>query len=204
MTHQRSSPTGSRLSQTLAELDDHPEEQLHLGDVLDRTHHAGFGFLCAFLALLAIPPIGVSMPFGIAIAFLGAQMVVGRETPWLPGFLRRRRVPPRGLHWLAEGVARWTSRLERWIRPRLPRMNRPPPIGLALVFQGVGLALPLPIPGSNWLFILPILIYAFGLLEDDGLFILTGHLLTMALAVAAFFSAQFAKDAIASLIAWLH
>ena len=39
----------------------------------------------------------------------------------------------------------------------------------------LGLALPLPIPGSNLIFIVPIVLYAIGLLEDDGLLIVLGH-----------------------------
>jgi hypothetical protein len=204
MTRQDSPSPGFRLSRVLAELDVPPEVDLHLGEVIDRTHHAGFGDLCAFLALRAIPPIGVSVPFGIAIAVLGSQMLTGRATPWLPAFLRRRRVPPRGLRWLAERLARWTSRLERLIRPRYPGLIHPGLIGMALMFQGLGLALPLPIPGSNWLFIVPILVYAFGLLEDDGLLCLAGHLLTAILLVSAFFSAHFARDAITSVLHWFH
>ncbi len=170
-----------RLSIVLAELDDPsepggPPPVLTLGDVLDRTAHAGFGFLLAFLALVSIPFVGLALPFGLAIAFLGAQMLVGRSHPWLPGFLRRRVVPNRALRWLAEKLARFTARVEKLVKPRQRWIVRGPAIGLGVIMQGIGLALPLPIPGSNLIFVVPILIYAVGLLEDDGVWVAIAHL----------------------------
>ena len=170
---------GHRLSTVLAELDDPGGTAAPtLGEIIDRTAHAGFGFLCAFLALVSIPFFGLSAPFGLAVAVLGAQMLVGRRQPWLPGFLRRRRIPARALRWLSGKLARFTARLERLVRPRLSFLASGPLMGLSLIVQGIGLALPIPIPGSNWLFVVPILIYAIGLLEADGALVVVGHMAT--------------------------
>jgi len=170
-----------RLSSILAQFDDHPDEQLPLGTVLDATRHAGFGFLIGFIAILAVPVPGLGGPFGLAVACLGVQLAAGREHPWLPGILRRRSVSLRMRRWLAAKVARATTWMEKVIRERWPFFTGPrawPLVGIGLVVQGVGLALPLPIPGSNLLFIVPIVIYAIGLLEDDGLLLALGHVAT--------------------------
>ncbi|MBP7934431.1 MAG: exopolysaccharide biosynthesis protein [Phycisphaerae bacterium] len=154
---------------------------LTLGDIIDRTAHAGFGFLTAFLALVAIPFTGLSLPFGLAIAFLGIQMVAGKDRPWLPRRLRRRVVAMSTIDWIGRKVTRWTHGLERLIRPRLVWFARGPfwtLVGIGLILQGIGLAFPIPIPASNWAFIVPILIYGIGLLEDDGALILAGHIIT--------------------------
>ena len=171
-----------QLSTILAQLDDHPEEDLPLGKVLDATRHAGFGFLIGFMGILAVPVPGLGLPFGLAVAFLGIQLGVGRPYPWLPGFLRRRRVSLRTRRWLAEKLARATGWMERIVKPRWPFLFRRgvwPLCGLGLFFQGVGLALPLPIPGSNLVFIAPIVVYAIGLLEDDGVLLALGHAATL-------------------------
>lgn len=155
---------------------------LTLGDIIDRTAHAGFGFLAAFLALVAIPFSGLSLPFGLAIAFLGVQMVAQKSHPWLPGRLRRRLVAMSTIDWISRKVTRWTSGLERVIRPRLIWFARGPfwtLVGVGLVLQGIGLALPIPIPATNLLFIFPILTYGIGLLEDDGALLLAGHTITV-------------------------
>ncbi len=171
-----------RLSTILAELDDDPTADLQLGAVLDATHHAGFGFLIAFLAILSCSVPGVGVPFGLAIALLGMQIAAGYEQPWLPKRLRRHVVSWRTRRWLAEKLARGTGWVEKVIYPRWPFFFRReiwPLCGLGLLVQGVGLALPLPIPGSNLMFAAPIAAYAFGLLEDDGCLLAIGHAATV-------------------------
>jgi hypothetical protein len=154
-----------------------------VNEILDRTRCAGFGFIVALLALVAIPFMGLSTPFGLAIALLGGQMIAGRARPWLPRRVRGRRVSMASLLWLGQRVARWTAGLERVIRPRFSFLTEGPfwtVCGVAITLQGLGLALPLPIPGSNWIFIIPIIIYGIGLLESDGLLIMVCHTITLA------------------------
>jgi len=150
-----------------------------VGELVDRAAEAGFGFLIGILALIAIPFFGLSTPFGLAIALIGAQLAVGKQRPWLPGGARRRhlsmsmldrvlRLFSKRLRWLAHSTRR---RYEVLITPRL--------IGLAITLLGLGLALPLPIPGSNMIFIVPIIIYSIALLERDGLWTALGHVGTL-------------------------
>jgi hypothetical protein len=153
-----------------------------IGEILDRTRQAGFGFIAALLALIAIPFVGLSTPFGLAIAFVGLQMIAGSARPWLPRRIRRHLVTMDALRWLGERLARWTSGLERVIRPRFTFVIAGPfwnACGVGILIQGLALALPLPIPGSNWVFVVPILLYGIGLLESDGLLIMVCHTLTL-------------------------
>jgi hypothetical protein len=95
--------------------------------------------------------------------------------------LRRRVVSVRTLEWLSQRVTRWTRGLERWIRPRWTVLARGPfwvLVGIGLFIQGLGLAIPSPLPGSNGIFAIAIVLYGIGLLEDDGLLILIGHIMT--------------------------
>jgi hypothetical protein len=155
---------------------------LTVGEIIDRTSHAGFGFLLGFLALISIPFFGLSTPFGLAIAFVAGQMALGRKRPWLPRNIRRRHVSLVTLNWLSTRVARWTAGLEKAIRPRLGLFVRGPfwiACGAAIMIQGLGLALPMPLPGSNWIFVFPVMVYGIGLLEDDGVLIMAGHAITI-------------------------
>jgi hypothetical protein len=202
-------PRQLRLSSVLQHLDDAvapgaDAPVLTLGEVVDRTAHAGFGFLLAFLALISIPFVGLSLPFGLAVAFLAAQMLVGKSHPWLPGFLRRRRVPPGALRWLANKLARFAARVEKLVKPRQRWIVSGPVIGLALVFQGIGLALPLVVPGSNWLFIAPIFIYALGLLEDDGVWVAVGHMATLVQIVLGMIFASAVSAAFERVASWFQ
>jgi hypothetical protein len=150
-------------------------DELTLGELVDRAAEGGFGFLVGVLTLIAIPFVGLSTPFGLAIALLGAQLALGRNQPWLPRRARRRelsmtmldrvlRLLARRTRWLAKATRR---RWERWVAPRA--------VGCGIVVLALGLALPLPIPGSNLIFLIPLFIYAVGVLERDGLWIAVGH-----------------------------
>ena len=153
---------------------------LSIGEILDRTQHAGFGFVVALLALVSIPLVGLTIPVGVAVAAAGAQMMAGLSQPWLPRFIRRRRITAVTLESLSRRTAHWTAKLTRVIRPRLPWLTAGPfwtLCGAGLVIQG--LSLTLPIPGADWLFVVPIVLYGVGLLEGDGLLILVCHLVTL-------------------------
>jgi hypothetical protein len=176
-------PRRLRLDELLRELGAHDGadapprvETITVGELVDKAAEAGFGFLVGVLTLIAIPFFGLSTPFGLAIALVGVQLVIGRERPWLPKRARARKLSmhmlDRALALLAKRPARWLgkSTKRRWellIRPRL--------VGLGIVLLALGLALPLPIPGSNMIFLAPLFIYAVGLLERDGLWIVIAH-----------------------------
>ncbi len=148
---------------------------LTVGELVDLASEAGFGFLIGVLALIAIPFFGLSTPFGLAIALIGAQLMTGRARPWLPARARRRHLSMAMLDRVAGMLERRTRWLARSTRRRWEAVIMPRLIGLGVVVLALGLALPLPIPGSNMVFLAPLLIYAIGLLERDGVWIAVGH-----------------------------
>lgn len=181
-------PTGRRGKRRLREKLHRPRKRhrvrvrsnITIGEIIARTRHAGFGFLVALIGLLACMPY-ISMIFGLVIAFLGGQMLVGLNQPWVPRRVREHAVAMTTLSWINANLVRWTSWLEKFIKPRWTMLSRGPfwpLLGVGILLQGIGLALPFPIPGSNWVFVIPILFYSVGLLEDDGLLILLAHLVT--------------------------
>lgn len=179
---------------------------LTLAEILDATAGAGFGFVIALLALTGIPFVGLSTPFGLSIAFVGAQLLLGRTRPWLPQRIRAVRLSVAAL----DRIARWLGKGTRWMAPLVRQRLRPltgaaglAPIGLGLVILGIGLALPLPIPGSNLVFIVPILVYALGLLERDGVLVLAAHLMTAAHIALAILAWAVVTEALSPVARWL-
>jgi hypothetical protein len=148
---------------------------LTVGELVDLASEAGFGFVIGILALIAIPFFGLSTPFGLAIALIGSQLMLGRPRPWLPARARRRTLSMAMLDRVAGLLERRTRWLARSTRRRWEPVIMPRLIGLGVVLLALGLALPLPIPGSNLVFLAPLIIYAIGLLERDGLWIAIGH-----------------------------
>jgi hypothetical protein len=154
-------------------------EVITVGELVDRSAEAGFGFLIGVLTLIAIPFFGLSTPFGLAIALGGMQLALGMRRPWLPQRARRRQLSMAMLDRVLALLSRRTRWLSRSTRRRWERLLMPRLVGLGIVLLGLGLALPLPIPGSNMIFLIPLFVYAVGLLERDGIWVLLGHVGTL-------------------------
>lgn len=179
-------PPRLRLDELLRELGAHDgdsppprADDLTVGALVDKAAESGFGFLIGVLTLIAIPFVGLSTPFGLAIALLGAQLMIGRRHPWLPGRARRRALQMAMLDRVLRLLARRTRWLTRLSRRRWELLIQPRLIGLGVVLLALGLALPLPIPGSNLVFLIPLFTYSLGILERDGVWIVLGHVGTL-------------------------
>ena len=150
-------------------------EPITVGQLVDKAADSGFGFLVGVLALIAIPFFGMSTPFGLAIALIGAQMMIGRDTPWLPRRARKRALRMTMLDRVLGMLTRRSRWLARSTRPRWDSLVSTRLVGFGIFLLALGLALPLPIPGSNLIFLVPIFIYAIGILERDGAWIAIAH-----------------------------
>lgn len=128
--------------------------------------------------LTPVPMLGLSVPFGLAIAGIGIGIALGRE-PWLPQRLRSLRCPPGFFARVFAAAARLLARLRAWVRPRGAWMAEQPWTrwlsGGIIAASGVLLALPLPVPFSNALPAWAILLTAAGLAQRDGLALLAGQ-----------------------------
>jgi hypothetical protein len=203
-------PRRLRLSELLEELGaiDHDQGAADraprtIGELVDKAAEAGFGFLIGILVLIAIPFFGLSTPFGLAIALMGLQMMIGRVRPWLPKRARRRELSMAMLDRVAGLLARRTRWLVKATRRRWEGLIRPRVIGFGIFVLAFGLALPLPIPGSNWVFLIPLFIYAVGLLERDGVWILIGHIAMLVDVVLVYFFIDVVMSVLARVWAWI-
>ena len=150
-------------------------DHLTVGELVDKAAEAGFGFLVGILTLIAIPYFGLSTPFGLAIALVGVQMIIGRTKPWLPKRARKRELSMTMLDKVAGILARRTKWIAKSTKRRWEWSISTRLVGVGITLLALGLALPLPIPGSNLIFLIPIFIYAIGVLERDGVWIVVGH-----------------------------
>lgn len=147
-------------------------EHLQLGDLFAGLGKRSFGmllFVSTLPAFIPIPGLAGALS-GPLVVLVGLQLLVGLRRPWLPGFIARRGPRRSSMVRFRDRLAPWLARLERVVSPRLPALldHRLASLmsGLQLVVLGVLLLLPLPF--TNILFGVLLLLFALALLERDG------------------------------------
>src|SRR5262245_55642723 len=121
MTHEPA-PERVTFSQELAALVEHfAERPVRVSELLEATHGRGYNLLLVFVSLPFLAPLplpGLSVPFGLLVAIIGARLALGQE-PWLPQKLLRHELPPGFLLKLLKAASRLVKFLEKILRPRL-------------------------------------------------------------------------------------
>ena len=161
-----------------------PSARITPNDLLLHTEGRGLYVVIVVLALpfLTPIPIGLSLPFGLIIAALSIRLL-GGKTVTLPNWLGGREIPPRVRQLILGGGVRSLRWIEKWIRPRRSAWMgwaavRSAHAGL-LIFMALVLALPLPIPLTNTFPALAIILISLSMMEEDGVAIFLGYLMTL-------------------------
>ncbi|MCV3271010.1 exopolysaccharide biosynthesis protein [Roseobacter sinensis] len=176
-----------------------PGSAVSLAWILGQLHERAFGLFLLVLALPCCIPFlyGIPQIVALPLMFVSAQILMGRETPWLPERLATRTVAVDGLRNLARRAGPWLRQIEAFSRPRQTQLTRAPLdrfVGLALVLFSASILV--PIPGTNTVPGFAVVLVSMGLLQRDGLLVILGTLL----GTAWIASLIFAGATLASLI----
>lgn len=130
-----------------------------------------------------IPLIGLSTPFGFALMIFGLRIAL-RKRPWLPRRLLTRQIPYPTLHRIIGVTLKAAYYMEKILHPRLTFFHHWASFavvnGLIITLNAFFLMLPLPIPFTNTLPALSIVMLAAGMMEEDGAAIVGGYLIAVA------------------------
>lgn len=177
---------GRSITQLLLELTNnkHPEKEITYEKILKTLGDQAFGMVLLFFSLPGALPFsaipGVSLIFSIPIVIFAFQMLVGRETLWLPKFLARRTVRQETLNKFIHKTRPYLSKIEYFLKPRFAFMtNRFMEILNALVILCLAFLLMLPIPFSNFILGLLLVFFSLGLTAKDGFLLVIAHMGTI-------------------------
>lgn len=160
-----------------------PDKGLSLGEFVDALGERAFGIILFAMALpISIPFLyGVPQIMAVPMMALSAQMMLGREEPWLPGKFKQRQIDKAGLDRMATGGRKWFGWLEALARPRLTFLSGPTAERVVgLVFMIFCASILVPLPATNTTPGIALAIAALGLLTRDGLLVLAGLVLGLA------------------------
>ncbi|MCC5639615.1 exopolysaccharide biosynthesis protein [Nostoc sp. CHAB 5844] len=167
------------IKSLLQRLSDH---HLTLGDIFAETTERGFSLVIALLVLpflFPMPP-GLAGPFGAACLLVSVQMIFGRRSPWLPKQIARYKFPRPFAQLLLKNLQRFTKILEKITRPRWKTIARNPLTWRlnGLCISWLTILLMLPIPLTNPIPTVGILLLVVATMESDGLLICIGYIIT--------------------------
>jgi hypothetical protein len=178
------SPEGAPLAEPDAEL----------GVIVDRLDERAFGLLLLLLALPCAPPFVYVLPQIVALPMLalGAQMAAGRQSPWFPAAVRRRRLPLKEFTKVLDFCERYVRWFETIARPRLPAVTGRTGARIAGALVMVpALSVLAPFPGTNTVPGIGIAITSLGLIQRDGLLVILGLMIGLGWVAAFLFVAVF-------------
>ncbi len=156
-------------------------ERVSVEDIVEAIGDDAFPALLLVPALIIVSPAsaipGLSSVGGLIMALISAQMVFGRKSLWLPGFLYRRTIARDRLDGAVAFLRRPAAFLDRVTRKRLsfltagPLRRLPPLICLcaALIIPFFEL-----VPMSSTTIASAITLFALALLTRDGLVLILG------------------------------
>lgn len=173
--------SGEYLSKRLRDLAaDACDQELTIAGLVEKLEGRVYTLLLALLSLPFCQPIalpGLSTPFGLVIALLGMRFAL-RQKPWLPAYLLSTPIPSRFLPKILTGSAKLLSWIEKFLHPRgvfvFEFRFTQVAAGVIIFACGLLLLLPLPVPFSNLLPALTVVLVAASISEKDALMLVVG------------------------------
>src|SRR6478672_1699392 len=158
-------------------------QPLTLGDILAQTSERGFSLVMGLLVLpflFPMPP-GLTGILGSGCFLLAMQMALGRRSPWLPKQIANFKFPRWFILRLLSNLQRVTRIVEKFTRRRLITVAENPQVwrlnGLCMAWLAILLIS--PIPFTNPLPTIGILLFVVATLESDGLLMCISYGLTI-------------------------
>ena len=163
-----------KLSESFSLLSQNTDKTIRLTDIFLAVEERGFGLLLLLLSLpsaLPLPAVGYSTPFGVLTIIVGAQMLLGRKSIWLPKNTKRIKIKHSLAHKMLHAAETFFSKIEWMVKPRLSwwdtRMGH---ALIAVLVIVMGFLMSLPIPTTNTAPAMIVFLVGIGLCEKDGLF----------------------------------
>jgi hypothetical protein len=165
-------------------------DRVALAVMVGAMQKRSFPVLLLLPALLLVSPLsaipGATTVFGLTIAALLAQYLLGRSQIWLPQFILRKSFHAARLERAIDWLHRPVGRLEILLRPRMGWVfSRPLALVPVVLVLAAALCAPLMevIPGSGTSVGAAICMFCAGLLARDGVFVVLGAGLAAALPI---------------------
>ncbi len=151
-------------------------ETIPLRVIADAFAERTYGLLLIILGLIsALPVPGSGTVAGGPLLLVAGQLAIGLHRPWLPRWLLNKEIDRRAFARAIEKAMPTLKKVEAICRPRLVglfafRIERL----LGLFMCLLALSVLIPLPGSNLLPALSVVLMSIALIEEDGFVLVAG------------------------------
>ncbi len=172
-------------------LEKSKKERVSVLTLLTALSGKGRILLLIFLSLSFGQIPGISIFFGVIVCYLGLRIALGSKFIWLPQCLLNKKIPSyvlirsiRQILHLLKFMSKWSSPRYAWAsHNNVTRVIS----GLTISFIGLAFALSPPVPLAGFLAFFAIFSISIGLLNDDGIYMIAGHIFAIVYFVLTFF-----------------
>ena len=157
-------------------VDDNHGDYLSFLEIKMALHERGFGLLMLFFALpLALVPPGLTAIPAIPLIIFSIQMIKGMDSPWLPKWVAKKTIKRSTIATIIEKAAPYLRKIEKLMRPRFSFASSHSGervVGFFSLVFSISILIPLPL--TNLIPSIGILLMSLGLLSKDGIPIIAG------------------------------
>lgn len=155
-----------------AVIDTAPGETISIREIVEAFGERAFGFVIILFSLpncIPAPP-GMNSVFGLPVLLFAFQLALGFKKPWLPRRIMDKAFRISTFRKIIDIAEPKLGRVERVLRPRHTALFGARGDRLIGVFAIVlALCVIVPLPGTNWVPSIALVILSMAIMQEDGL-----------------------------------
>jgi hypothetical protein len=149
-----------------------PGDMISVREIIEAFGERAFGFVIILFSLpncIPAPP-GMNSVFGIPVLLFAVQLALGFKKPWLPRRVLDKRFRVATFRKIIDAAEPKLRRVENLLRPRHTALFGPRGDRLIGVFAVIlAICVIVPLPGTNWVPSIALVILSMAILQEDGL-----------------------------------
>ena len=155
-----------------AVIDTAPGDSISIREIVEAFGERAFGFVIILFSLpncIPAPP-GMNSIFGLPVLLFACQLALGFKKPWLPKKVMDKTFKVTTFRKIIDKAEPKLRRIENICRPRHTALFGPRGDRLIGVFAIIlALCVIVPLPGTNWVPSIALVILSIAIMQEDGL-----------------------------------
>lgn len=153
------------------------DDKITIKELVEFLERSGFGVVMLFFSLPILIPLPPPIPtfISLPLLFFSIQMILGFNHPKLPNFLSQFSIKRKILAKVVEKSAPYVNKLDKIMRSRFSFFigsSMEKILGIFCLIFSISILIPLPL--TNLIPGIAIIIISLGLISKDGLFVFSG------------------------------